>query len=177
MATDKRTADHDAELLQEAVGEAARLLESDGAMIYLFDEASAELRFAYDAGVASEEALQLLRDLQLPLGRGMFGSALSRGQLMHTDDYSADQAFAHHPVADRIVRAANMRSMAAAPMFADGKPLGVLGVFSSEPRAFDDQQLTLLRALATTPPRPSTTVTCCASCGSRKSNRASKLPT
>ena len=78
MATDKRTADHDAELLQEAVGEAARLLESDGAMIYLFDEASAELRFAYDAGVASEEALQLLRDLQLPLGRGMFGSALSR---------------------------------------------------------------------------------------------------
>ena len=38
--------------------------------------------------------------------------------------------------------------MAAAPMFADQKPLGVLGVFSSETHAFDEQQLTLLRALA-----------------------------
>ena len=142
------TTDHDAQLLQEAVGEAARLLESDGAMIYLFDEASGELRFAYDAGIASEEALQMLRDLRLPLGRGMYGSALARGQLLHTDDYAADKQFAHHPVADRIVVAANMRSMAAAPMFADQKPLGVLGIFSSEPRAFDEQQLTLLRALA-----------------------------
>ena len=135
MATDTRTADIDAQLLQEAVGEAARLLESDGAMIYLYEEASGELRFAYDAGVASDEALQMLRDLRLPLGRGVYGSALSRGQLLYTDDYTADTAFAHHPVADRIVNAANMRSMAAAPMFADQKPLGVLGVFSNEPRA------------------------------------------
>src|SRR6187200_1133560 len=148
MATDTRTTDHDAQLLQEAVSEAARLLESDGAMIYLYDEASGELRFAYDAGIASGEARQMLRDLRLPMGRGIYGSALARGQLLHTDDYAADKAFAHHPVADRIVAAADMRSMAAAPMFADQKPLGVLGVFSTRPSAFSEQQLTLLRALA-----------------------------
>ena len=33
-------------------------------------------------------------------------------------------------------------------MFADQKPLGVLGVFSTRPSAFSEQQLTLLRALA-----------------------------
>ena len=38
--------------------------------------------------------------------------------------------------------------MAAAPMFADQRPLGVLGAFSSRPSAFTEQQLTLLRSLA-----------------------------
>ena len=87
----------------------------------------------------------MLRDLHLPLGRGMYGSALERGQLL-----------SHRRLPERYERsptirwptasceAANMRSMAAAPMFADQKPLGVLGVFSSDPHAFDEQQLTLL---------------------------------
>ena len=44
------------QLLQAAVSEAARLLESDGAMIYLYDEASGELRFAFDAGVTGAGA-------------------------------------------------------------------------------------------------------------------------
>ncbi len=38
--------------------------------------------------------------------------------------------------------------MAAAPMFANQQPLGVLGAFSYRPAAFSQQQLTLLRALA-----------------------------
>ena len=138
----------DEELLTSAVAEAAHLLDSDGAMIYLYDEASGELRFAYDAGVTSEEARRMLRELRLPIGRGMFGTALEKRELVFTDEYATDERFAHHGVADRIVEEADMRSMAAAPMFANDKPLGVLGAFSYRPAAFNQQQLTLLRALA-----------------------------
>jgi transcriptional regulator with GAF, ATPase, and Fis domain len=140
--------DQDEELLVGAVGEAARLLASDGAMIYLVDERTGELRFAYDAGVTDPEAGRLLPGLRLPVGFGLFGTALARGELVSTDDYPVDQRFRHHEVADRVVARVNMRSVAAAPMFANDIPLGVLGVFSSRPAAFDHRQLTLLRSLA-----------------------------
>ena len=141
-------AESDADLLTAAVGEAARLLDSDGAMIYLYDDANGDLRFAYDAGITSDEARRMLRELRLPIGRGVYGTAIERRELTFTHDYQADERFQHHPVADQIVETAHMRSMAAAPMFANDKPLGVLGAFSYRPQAFNDQQLSLLRSLA-----------------------------
>jgi GAF domain-containing protein len=141
-------ADHERDLLTDAVGEAARLLSCDGAMVYLADDVTGELRFAYDAGVAQPGARELLRDLRLPRGQGLFGSALARGELVYTEDYPADDRFPHHEVADRIVREVGLRSMAAAPMVANEQPLGVLGAFSGRPAAFSEEQLSLLRALA-----------------------------
>jgi PAS domain S-box-containing protein len=141
-------AESDADLLTAAVGEAARLLDCDGAMIYLYDEVSGELRFAYDAGITSEDARRMLQDLRLPIGRGLYGTSIERRELTFTNDYAADARFSHHPVADQIVAAAKMRSMAAAPMFADEQPLGVLGAFCYRPHGFNDQQLTVLRSLA-----------------------------
>ena len=58
----------DSELLQAAVTEVARLLDADGAMIYLVDEASGELHFAHDAGITNPEARRLIHDLRLPVG-------------------------------------------------------------------------------------------------------------
>jgi PAS domain S-box-containing protein len=138
----------DAELLKRAVGEVARLLEADGAMIYLVDEASGLLRFAYDAGITDPEAQRLIRDLTLPIGVGMFGTAVGDRQLTITDDYPADLRFRHSEVADRIVSAAGMRSMAVAPLVANGRPIGAMGAYSSRPAAFSETQQTLLRALA-----------------------------
>ena len=74
-------AESDADLLTAAVGEAARLLDCDGAMIYLYDEASGELRFAYDAGITSDDARRMLQDLRLPIGHGMYGTAMERREL------------------------------------------------------------------------------------------------
>ncbi|HEX2194509.1 MAG TPA: PAS domain S-box protein [Candidatus Limnocylindria bacterium] len=138
----------DSELLQSAVTEVARLLDADGAMIYLLDEASGELRFAHDAGITDPEARRLIRDLTLPVGMGMFGTAVARGRLTVTDDYPADRRFTHSPVADRIVQAAGMRSMAVAPLLANGRPLGAMGAYSSRPAAFSEAEIALLRALA-----------------------------
>ena len=140
--------DQDAELLKEAVGEAARLLDCDGAMVYLVDPAGGDLHFGYDAGVTDPGARQLLRGLRLPFGSGLFGTAIAKGELVFTDDYPADARFSHHQVADQVVDKVGMRSMAAAPMLANDVPVGVLGAFSSRPNAFSDQQLSLLRSLA-----------------------------
>src|SRR5688572_27159684 len=134
------------EMLSHAVEEAARLLEADGAMVYLIDDGM--MRFAVDAGIRNPEAQQLIRDLTLPLGVGIFGHAAATGELIVSADYRRDSRFKHSEVADRIVLVANMRSMAAAPLIADGEVLGALGAYSSRIDDFDESELALLRALA-----------------------------
>ena len=47
------------ELLTAAVDEAARLLDADGAMVYLLDPATGHLRFAHDAGIRSRRSREL----------------------------------------------------------------------------------------------------------------------
>ena len=135
-------------LLSRAVEEAARLLKADGAMVYLVDEDEAELRFAVDAGIRNVEARQLIRDLTLPLGVGLYGRAVATGEVVVSGDYRRDERFRHSPVADRIVTIVDMRSMAAAPLIAEGEVLGALGAFSSRLDDFDEAEVALLRALA-----------------------------
>lgn len=137
-----------AAVLQGTVDEAARLLRADGAMIYLYDRDANVLRFARDAGIRSRQARRLIRDLSLPVGTGMFGTAFERAELVATKDYELDETFAHSPVADEIVTSTGIRAMAAAPMVIEGSSLGALGVFRLHPTSFDDAQLGLLRALA-----------------------------
>ena len=46
------------ELLKEAVDETARLLDADGAMVYLIDAETGHLRFAHDAGIRSRRSVR-----------------------------------------------------------------------------------------------------------------------
>ncbi|MCC6617806.1 MAG: GAF domain-containing protein, partial [Chloroflexi bacterium] len=133
-------------LLERAVEEAARLLEADGAMVYLVE--GDRLRFACDAGIGNAEARQLIRDLELPLGVGLFGHAASTGETIVAGDYRRDRRFKHSAVADRIVLIANMRSMAAAPLIAGGEVIGAIGAYSSRIDDFSEAEVALLRALA-----------------------------
>jgi len=137
-----------AEVIKRAVDEAARLLQVDGAMIYLYDPETEMLRFARDAGIRDQAARRMIRGLTLPMGVGMFGTAAARGQLTVTTDYPNDPSFTHSPVTDRIVETAGMRAMAVAPMRSDGTPLGALGVFLNRAGPFTPAQLGLLTALA-----------------------------
>ena len=134
-------------LLARAVEEAARLLRADGAMVYLVDGDN-QMRFAVDAGIANPEAQQLIRDLTLPVGVGLFGHSVATGEVVVSGDYRGDRRFAHSTTADRIVSIANMRSMAAAPLVAEGVVLGALGAYSSRIDDFDEAEVALLRALA-----------------------------
>ena len=135
------------QLLQHAVDEAARLLKADGAMVYLVDRERQMLHFGVDAGIRNAEARELVRNLTMPIGHGLFGTAIERGEVVGTTDYRRDRSFAHSPVADRIVMVANMRSMVVAPLIAEGEVLGALGAYSSTIDAFDEAEIALLRAL------------------------------
>jgi PAS domain S-box-containing protein len=134
--------------LSHAVEEAARLLDADGAMVYLVDAGTGKLRFAVDAGIRDGEARQLIHDLELTVGTGMFGAAVAGRELVVTSDYGADERFPHAPVADRIVELESIVSMAVAPLIAGDEALGALGAYSSRNDAFDEAGLALLRALA-----------------------------
>lgn len=134
--------------LKRAVEEATRLLHADGAMIYLVDIEAGVLRCVTDAGITDPVAARLIRELELPLGRGMFGAAVARGRVVATGDYLADRGFDHADETDRIARKARMRAMAVAPLVADGEVLGALGAYVRHPRPFDEAQIGLLRALA-----------------------------
>jgi PAS domain S-box-containing protein len=136
------------ELLSVAVAEAARLLEADGAMIYLLDPESGILRFAHDAGIRSERGRERIRSIRLPVGVGLFGRAVAERAVVVTADYLADPAFQHAEDPDEVVREIGIRSMVVAPMVAGGEVFGALGTFSSRTDAFDAAQIGLVRALA-----------------------------
>jgi len=134
-------------LLARAVEEAARLLDADGAMVYLVD-GDQRMRFAVDAGIRNPEAQRLIRDLSLPVGVGLFGHTVATGEVVVSGDYPHDERFPHSEIADRIVQIADMQSMAAAPLIAEGEVLGALGAYSSRLDDFDEAEVALLRALA-----------------------------
>ena len=58
------------ELLKEAVDETARLLDADGAMVYLIDAETGHLRFAHDAGIRSRRTRNWVRSIDLPSASG-----------------------------------------------------------------------------------------------------------
>ena len=84
----------------------------------------------------------------LPLGQGMFGAAVERRELVVTGNYLGDPGFRHSDVADRIATTAGMRSMAVAPLLAEGEVLGALGAYAARVEGFGEAELGLLRALA-----------------------------
>src|SRR4051812_26216006 len=136
------------ELLIAAVDEAARLLEADGAMVYLVDPATGHLRFAHDAGIRSKRSRELVRSIDLPVGTGMFGLAVERRSVVLTHDYLTDEAFPHAEDTDKVVTDSGIRSMVVAPLVAGDEVFGALGTFSSRLDAFSESDIRLVRALA-----------------------------
>jgi PAS domain S-box-containing protein len=136
------------ELLVAAVEEAARLLEADGAMVYLIDEATGHLRFAHDAGIRDAASRRLVRTIDLPVGVGMFGRAVAERSVVLTRDYPEDHSFPHTADADQVVRDVGIRSMVVAPLLAGDVVFGAIGTYSPRHDAFSDADIALVRALA-----------------------------
>src|SRR4029079_440198 len=136
------------ELLKEAVDETARLLDADGAMVYLIDTETGHLRFAHDAGIRSRRTRNWVRSIDLPVGVGMFGRAVAERAVVMTSDYMDDAAFPHAADTDRVVRDIGIRSMVVAPLVSGEAVFGALGAFSSKSDAFSPSAIGLVRALA-----------------------------
>ena len=135
-------------LLTAAVEETARLLHADGAMVYLMDPATGNLRFAHDAGIKRARTRDWIRGLELAPGVGMFGLAVAKRTTVMTSDYVNDAQFRHSPGADRVVEDLGITSMVVSPLLAGDEVFGGLGAFSRHRDAFDPAQIALVRALA-----------------------------
>ncbi len=143
-------------VLSHAVEEAARLLQADGAILYMLEPDGETLRWACDAGITSDEERAWMRSLVLPVGTGMYGKAVAERAVRITHDYEGDQSFPHAWMTDQVVRGAKIRSMCVAPLLSGAEVLGALGVYSSLRQAFGEAQRMRERKNAPQPAEPLT---------------------
>ena len=74
----------ESELLRHAVDEVARLLRTDGAMIYLLEPGTNTLAMSHEAGITDTRSRDWIRSVRVPVGAGMFGGAVARRQVLQT---------------------------------------------------------------------------------------------
>ena len=134
-----------AELLQDVVDEAARLLGSSGAVIDLLDPATGDVRWAHDAGIDDQTRAEWQ---DLGVGGSGVHLAIRQRQVIVTDEYAADDRFPDGSPNRAFFERAGIRSIAFAPLIGEAVVLGTLAVFSAEVGRFGDQQAALLAALA-----------------------------
>lgn len=136
-----------AELLEQVVSEAARLVDADAVALDILDRDTNRIRQTYGAGsidVASEELVEGGQ----PANVGLVGLALGRGELVATDEYLEDDRFGHLEEADRLMAAKGVRSMVAAPMRGEDGPLGVLDFYSRRRAAFGPRERAIIETFA-----------------------------
>ena len=135
-----------AELLQDVVDEAARLLGSSGAVIDLLDPATGEVHWAYDAGI--DDATRAEWQRRGVGGDGVF-LAIRERRVVTTDDYAADERFARRgprtPSSSPRPGSARSRSRRSS---ARRRCSGTLAVFAAGARPLRADQAATLAALA-----------------------------
>jgi len=135
-------------VLRRAADEAARLLGADGAFLYLYDPLRRVLRLTHASPATALAPDHYIRDVDLPVGTGLFGRAVEQRRVMVTGDYLGDPTFTHTDPSDRFAGEVGLRSLVVAPMLAGEAVFGALGTFSGEEDAFTAPQIGLVRALA-----------------------------
>jgi PAS domain S-box-containing protein len=138
------------EVLDRIVVEAARLLDSDGSRIDLWDEETDSLRWAYSAGDAMRDVPDWGRTGGIKPGQAVAGQAFLDQRPYMTPDYLADDRFMTTPAIEAFIRSAGIRAVIAVPLSGeDARPLGVLSVVSRRPGAYSEANAETLTALAT----------------------------
>ena len=133
------------DLLQHVVDEAARLLDSDGAIIDLLDPVTGTIDWGYDSGIDEERRLRW-RDTYV--GEDVVRRSLAERATLFTTDYLDDPRFEHTADQDDRASAVGLRSLAIAPLVSERGALGTLTVFSDRPSQFAAADADLLGVLA-----------------------------
>ena len=138
------------EVLGRIVEEAARLLESDGSRIDLWDEGSETLKWAYSAGDAMAIVPDWAPTRGIKPGQAVAGLAFAEQRPVMTPDYLSDDRFEAAPEIRAFIDEAGIRAVIAVPLTGeDARPLGVLSVVSRQPGAYSETEVETLTALAT----------------------------
>ena len=132
-------------LLQHVVDEANRLVDGDGAILDVV-EPGQDPGPAYDSGMKARFGPDDIVDYTLPIGVGLTGRAVEERRVLVAG--GPRQGVPAVPRLRPLLRADGFRSMIAAPIGDDARPLGALEVCSIRPHAFDDDDAALVGALA-----------------------------
>jgi signal transduction histidine kinase/CheY-like chemotaxis protein len=131
-----------AQVLQTVLESACRLCRADSALLYYLEDGV--YRLVRTVGV-SAEAVAYLDDHPMSLDRstlsGRVGLARTSG---HIPDVLADPDYGRFD----LQRIAGFRSTMAAPMQLDDEVVGVLNIWRSEVRPFEERELALVSAFA-----------------------------
>lgn len=122
---------------------AKNLLKAEASSLLLLDEATNELYFASATGDVSER----LKNLTVPLDKGIAGACVRTGKVKVVDDTLADTEF--YPQIDKQTGFAT-KSIIAAPLNISGKAIGVIEVLNkTEGNSWteDDRELLIIIAL------------------------------
>ena len=123
-------------VLQEVVESALSLIPTGlTAIVHLLDEEENLLRLHCDAGRSLWDKMKQ----PFPVGQGIAGHVFATLRVANVADVLTDPRYVPGP--GRVV----YRSLLAAPLIVEGKPLGTLSVTGLEPNAFghDDEQMLL----------------------------------
>ena len=136
-----------AEILQQVVELASRLVGGQGAILDILDPESGHLLWAYDDGLRRKFTDEERAKLWISVGVGATGSAVAEDRVVIAGDDLVSQ-FPPSPESTEFYERTGFRSMIAAPITGDDGPLGVIEVYTVRPGAFDEDDAALIRALA-----------------------------
>jgi PAS domain S-box-containing protein len=137
------------EVLERVVEEAKRLLATDGAHLTRMAPGGGFLIPVVVAGGADTDLGEWLLGKRFPLGGGINGLAAQQGTAVWTSDYLTDPRIPHEADDQDVAQRMDLVGMAAAPLRAPGgEVMGTLAISTSEPRAFEPDDLDLLQGLA-----------------------------
>jgi len=127
------------EMLQLVVDAVADLLHAPFCGIQLLDENTMDLTFRSSRGFPQE----LMRDSRVKLGRSLGGKVLALGHALRVEA-ADEQVQLFTPAAKQL----GIKEYIGVPLFIKGRPMGVLGVYSTQVRQLSEQDLELLRSFA-----------------------------
>lgn len=128
-------------VLQRVVEEVATALSAKGSTLRLLDRSGRYLLASASHGLSKG----YLRKGQIELLKSRIDSdALSSGKVSHIKDVTTDSRFQYPEAAD----AEGIASILVAPLLVDKKPVGVLRVYTAQPREFSAAEHDFLMAVA-----------------------------
>jgi diguanylate cyclase (GGDEF)-like protein len=108
--------------------------------LLILDQESQELYYALSAGLDAA----LIRDLRLPIGKGIAGYVAATGNALVVPDVAADKSWSRYAIDHPEL---NLRSIACLPIRHGGRVLGVLQLHNSQLDLLPESSLSFLRVL------------------------------
>ncbi|MGC5584969.1 helix-turn-helix domain-containing protein [Ornithinimicrobium sp. W1665] len=132
------------DVLDAIVRRARTLLACDVSYLSLNDDEAGETYMRITQGIHTEQ----FRNVRLPFGEGLGGLVAQTARPYSTDDYFADERFAHTRTIDGAVAAEEITAILGVPLILGRTVIGVLYAANHDARPFGREDVDLLSSFA-----------------------------